>query len=98
MQYENRQPDETVNYSSEHPLREFAWLVVGLLGVIALAAALIGFFAGEIAARLPFSVEKDYARRISQHWRDTPRDAAAEEARAALRAIAAKLVPAMHLP
>ncbi len=98
MQYENRQPDETVNYSSEHPLREFAWLVFGLLGVVAIAAALIGFFAGEIASRLPFSVEKDYARRISQHWQDKPRDVAAEEARAALRAIAAKLAPVMQLP
>ena len=98
MQYENRQPDETVNYSSEHPLKEFAWLVFGLLGVVAIAAALIGFFAGEIASRLPFSVEKDYARRITQHWQDKPRDAAAEEARAALRAIAAKLAPAMQLP
>lgn len=98
MQYENRQPDETVNYSSEHPLKEFAWLAFGLLGVVALAAALLGFFAGEIASRLPFAVEKDYARRITQHWQDRPRDAVAEDARAALRVIAAKLAPAMQLP
>jgi predicted Zn-dependent protease len=98
MQYENRQPDETVNYSTEHPLKEFAWLVFGLLGVIVVGAALIGFFAGEIAARLPFSVEKDFSKKISQHWQDKPRDAAAEDARAALRAIAAKLAPAMNLP
>jgi len=98
VRYENRQPDETVNYSTEHPLREFAWLVFGLLGVIAVGAALIGFFAGEIAARLPYSVEKDYAQGIAKHWQDKPRDASAEAARTALRAIAAKLAPAMNLP
>ncbi len=98
MQYENRVPDEAVNYSTEHPLREFAWLVVGMFALIAGGAALIGFFAGEIAARLPFSVEKDFSKSIAQYWQDKPRDAAADEARTALRAIAAKLAPAMHLP
>lgn len=98
MQYENRQPDESVNYSREHPLKEFAWLVFGLLGVVVVAVTLIGFFAGEIAARVPFAVEKDYARRITQYWRDKQRDDEAEAARAALRAIAAKLAPVMQLP
>ena len=98
MQYENRQPDESVNYSTEHPLKEFAWLVIGLLAVIAVGTAVIGFFAGELAARVPFKVEKDYAKAIAQHWQDKPRDASAEAARAALRDIAAKLTPAMKLP
>lgn len=98
MQYENRQPDESVNYSTEHPLKEFAWLVFGLLGVVVVAVTLIGFFAGEIAARVPFPVEKDYAKRIAQYWNDKKRDDEAEQARAALRTIAAKLAPAMQLP
>jgi len=98
MQYENRQPDESVNYSREHPLKEFAWLVFGLLGVVMVATALLGFFAGEIAARVPFAVEKDYAQRIAQYWRDKPRDDEAEQARAALREIAARIAAAMNLP
>jgi predicted Zn-dependent protease len=98
MRYENRQPDESVNYSTEHPLKEFAWLVFGLLGVIVLGAMLIGFFAGEIAARLPFSVEKKFSRGIAHHWQDKPRDTSAEDARTALRAIAARLAPHMNLP
>jgi beta-barrel assembly-enhancing protease len=98
MQYENRQPDETVNYSTEHPLKDFAWLVFGLLGVIVMGAAVIGFFAGEIAARLPYSVERDFSQKIAQHWQDKPRDAEAEAARDALRAIAARLTPVMNLP
>lgn len=98
MQYENRAPDETVNYSTEHPLKEFAWLVLGLLGVVIVAATALGFFAGEIAARVPFSVENDYAQRITQYWNDKKRDDEAEQARAALRDIAAKLVAVMQLP
>lgn len=98
MQYENRRPDESVNYSTEHPLKEFAWLVFGLLGVVLLAAAVLGFFAGEIAARVPFAVEKDYARRITEHWQNKPRDDEAEQARAALREIAGRLAAAMNLP
>lgn len=98
MQYENRQPDETVNYNREHPLKEFAWLVFGLLGVVVIAAAVLGFFGGEIAARVPFSVEKDYAKPITEHWENKSRDTQAEAARAALREIAAKLAPVMNLP
>lgn len=98
MQYENRQPDESVNYNTEHPLKEFAWLVFGLLGVVVIAATVLGFFAGEIAARLPFSVEKDYAQRITRHWNDKTRDAEAEAARAALRDMAARLAAVMQLP
>jgi Zn-dependent protease with chaperone function len=98
MQYENRQPDETVNYSTEHPLKEFAWLVFGLLGVVIVAATVLGFFAGEFAARVPFSVENDYARRITEHWQNKPRDAEAQAARAALRDIAGKLAAVMQLP
>ncbi len=96
--YQNRQPDESVNYSTEHPLKEFAWLVFGLLGVVIVAAAVLGFFAGEIAARVPFSVENKYARRITEHWQNKPGDDEAMQARAALREIAARLVAVMQLP
>ncbi len=98
MQYENRQPDESVNYSIEHPLKEFAWLVFGLLAVVAIGATVIGFFAGEIAARLPYSVEQKFSKDIAKYWQDKPRDEVAEAARAALREIAAKLASHMNLP
>jgi Zn-dependent protease with chaperone function len=95
---ENRVLDETVNYSTEHPLREFAWLALGALGTVALLTALVGFFAGAIAARLPFSTENEFAAGITKHWEEQPRDAQADAARQALREIAAKLVPVMNLP
>jgi predicted Zn-dependent protease len=98
VQFENRQPDETVNYSTEHPLKEFAWLLGGVAAVVALAVALAGYFAGELAARVPFRVEKEYAGGLTRHWEEQRLTPEAADARAALRAIAAKLVPAMALP
>jgi beta-barrel assembly-enhancing protease len=98
VRFENPHPDETVNYSTEHPLKEFAWLLAGVAAVVAAAVALAGFFAGELAARVPFRVEKEYAGGIARHWEARDLTPEAAEARAALRAIAAKLVPAMSLP
>ncbi len=63
MRFENPRPDETVNYSTEHPLKEFAWLLAGVGAIVAAAVALAGYFAGELAARVPFRVEKEYAGR-----------------------------------
>jgi predicted Zn-dependent protease len=98
MQFENRVPDETVNYSREHPLAEFAWLVAAVLGLTFVISAVVGFFGGEIAARLPFRTENEFAERITRHWEDSKRDAEADAARAALRAIGAKLAAVMELP
>jgi len=98
VRLENRLPDETVNYSIEHPLKEFAWLLAGVTAVVAAVAASVGYFAGEIAARVPFRVEKDYAAGITRHWEEQKRTSEAEEARRALRALAAKLAAAMDLP
>lgn len=98
MQFENRVPDETVNYSQAHPLGEFAWLVIAALGLTLAAAAAVAFFGGEVAARVPFRTENEFSARITRHWEDTSRDAQANAAREALRAIAARLAPVMELP
>lgn len=58
MQFENRAPEESVNYTIEHPLKEFAWLVGGVLGSLLLITLLVGYFAGELAARMPYRYEK----------------------------------------
>ncbi len=98
MQFENRVPDETVNYSHAHPLAEFAWLAVAALGITLAVAAGIAFFGGEMAARLPFSTENKFSASITRHWEDGQRDAQANAARDALRAIAVKLTAVMALP
>lgn len=98
MRFENRAPEETVNYADEHPLKEFALLVIGVLGTVALAAALLGFFAGELAARVSFATEREYARSIADRFEQAKLTPAQRAARDDLRALAAKLAAAMPLP
>ncbi len=57
MKLENRLPAEGINASHEHPLKEFAWLVLGSLAALATLAALIGWGAGSIASRIPYRYE-----------------------------------------
>jgi predicted Zn-dependent protease len=98
VRLENPRPDETVNFSAEHPLKEFAWLLAGVSAVVAAAVALAGYFAGELAARVPFRVEKEYAAGIARQWEERRPTPEAAQAQAALRALAAKLAAAMALP
>lgn len=61
---ENRLPDEGINTSNEHPLKEFAWVVgVGLL-VLALILALTTWLAGWAAPKIPFKYEVQLAQRV----------------------------------
>jgi len=96
MQFENRAPDEHVNYSIEHPLKEFAWLVGGVLGSLLILTLLVGFFAGELAARLPYRYEKALAGEMAGQLvgkTPDPRSAAIEQE---LNRLAARI--AAHLP
>ncbi len=57
-QYHNPKPKEGINYSHEHPLKEFAQLVIGI-GVVALLVILaVNTFAGAMALRIPFEYEQ----------------------------------------
>jgi predicted Zn-dependent protease len=98
MRFENRAPDETVNYSIEHPLKEFAWLVGGVLGTLIIATLLIGFFAGELAARMPYRYERDLAAGIEHQLKEqdkSPQHLAVEQE---LNRLASRLVAHMDLP
>jgi predicted Zn-dependent protease len=98
MRFENRIPDESVNYSIEHPLKEFAWLAGGVLGGLFIVSLLLGYFAGELAARLPYRYERDlaagFAARLGSSQPD-PQTAAIERS---LNQLAARIVPYMDLP
>lgn len=93
MQFENRAPDEHVNYSIEHPLKEFAWLAGGVFGGLFVLTLLIGFFAGELAARLPYRYEQALAGQVASQLSDAKSDAAITQE---LNRLAARI--AVHLP
>ena len=98
MQYENRVPDEHVNYTIEHPLKEFAWLAVGVLGSLTLITLLLGYFAGEVAARLPYRYEKSLAGEVAAQLAATapnPQHTAIEQE---LNRLATRIAAHMNLP
>jgi Zn-dependent protease with chaperone function len=96
MDLENRLPDETVNYSDEHPLKEFAWLLVGSVATVVVLVLAAGLFAAEIAARLPYAVEHEL---VTTHGPASapPADARLAAAEASLRALGDRLAAAMAL-
>ena len=98
MQYENRVPDEHVNYTIEHPLKEFAWLAVGVLGSLLIITLLVGYFAGELAARLPYRFEQSLAGEVAAQLtasKPTPQHAAIEQE---LKRLAVRIADHMILP
>lgn len=98
MLFENRTPDENVNYSIEHPLKEFAWLAGGVLGSLLIITLLIGFFAGELAARLPYRYEKALAAETASQLFEKAPDARSAAIEQELNRLAARIAAHMPLP
>jgi beta-barrel assembly-enhancing protease len=98
MRYENRQPVEDLYTDDIHPLKEFAWLAIGSLTILTVGVIAIGTFAAELAARVPFSVERDYAAPIARTLEDAHPTPEAQAAQTALRELATALAADMRLP
>lgn len=91
---ENRLPAEGINSSTEHPLREFTWLIGASLAVLLLVVAVVGWGARWLAPKLPFSTEVALAERLLDHPQK-PEDAAIS---AALQSVADRVAARMGLP
>lgn len=98
MKFENRAPDESVNYSIEHPLKEFAWLVSGVFGALFMATLLIGYFAGELAARLPYRYEAALASTMTLDFTEDTQDVSDLATEQALNQFAVEIAAGMQLP
>jgi predicted Zn-dependent protease len=61
---ENRLPAEGINSSPEHPLKEFAWLMVASGVTLLVLMALASWGARWLAPKLPFSAEASLAQRL----------------------------------
>jgi predicted Zn-dependent protease len=91
---ENRLPDEGINSSDEHPLKEFAWLIGGTLVTLAVVIVLVGWGAGWLAPKLPFRYEVALAQKVLD-GPEKPEDARRSKA---LQALADRVAAKMDLP
>ncbi len=93
-QLENRLPDEGINASDEHPLKEFSWVVGAGLLVFAVILALTTWLAGWGAPKIPFKYEALLAQRVGLGALN-PTHADQHQA---LQALADRLTAKMDLP
>ncbi|MFT5574223.1 MAG: putative Zn-dependent protease [Cryomorphaceae bacterium] len=92
MRYENPRPVEHVNYSQEHPLKEFGQLVLGVAVLIITITILLNFTAGYLAKHIPFSFEQKMVGEM------TILDSGSSAQTAQLQALADRLSEHMALP
>jgi len=64
LTYENPTPREDVNVSHEHPLKEFAQLIIGLGVVVIIAVLVLGAAAGYLAKYIPIEYEQKMVDQI----------------------------------
>lgn len=64
--YSNPAIPEGINVSPEHPLKEFAQLTAGVLGLLVLAVLLVGWLGGIVGALLPFETERRLGEPIGE--------------------------------
>ena len=91
---ENRLPAEGINSSTEHPLKEFGWLIGACLVTMLVVVLLVGWAARWLAPQVPFSTEVALAERLVDR-EQSPTDAARS---AALQALAQRVAGQMQLP
>jgi predicted Zn-dependent protease len=91
---ENRLPAEGISSSTEHPLREFAWLLGASLAGLAALVVVVGWLASWLAPYVPFAAEVALAERVVDPA--APRGHA--DRTAALQALADRVAARMDLP
>lgn len=92
MRYENPQADERVNYTEEHPLKEFGQLLLGIAVVVILVTVVLNYTAGYFAARIPFGYEQKLLGDFSLFTEE------GHSQQKKLQSLADKILPAMDLP
>ena len=95
MQYENRQPPEGINVTSEHPLRQFLRLAVAAVVLLVLVVVTLQFTGAFLAKRIPFAFERRVVERMDIDFGDP---AVAPEMVGYLNDLAARLMAEMPIP
>ncbi|GAA6136528.1 hypothetical protein NBRC116583_02750 [Arenicella sp. 4NH20-0111] len=95
MEYENPQPTEGINYTQEHPFKEFAQLLVGLAAIAVLSVYILSQAAGFLVRYIPFEYEAEMVAELE--FFDNESNDKAVKTRARLQALADKLAENMDL-
>ncbi len=91
---ENRLPAEGINSSTEHPLRELAWLLTAAVVSVVVLAVVLSWGARWLAPQVPFSAERALAERVLDRKPD-PEQVPRHQA---LQALANRLAASLQLP
>ncbi len=65
MKYSNPEIPEGINTSTQHPLKEFALLVGGVLGAVLVVIVVLTLLADRLAVYIPFELEMQLASRVT---------------------------------
>lgn len=66
MSYENRDIPEGINVSNTHPLKEFAWLLLAVAGIIIVAVLVLSYMAESLVRYIPFETERAIAATLEE--------------------------------
>jgi len=73
VEYSNPEIPEGINYSKEHPLKEFFVLTAGVLGLLFAVLLTLGLLADKLAVYVPFAAEQDMvAKRFVDARKNAP--------------------------
>ncbi|MGB2816815.1 MAG: M48 family metallopeptidase [Burkholderiaceae bacterium] len=97
MRLENRPPAEGINSSTDHPLKELAWLLGGSVAVVIALVFAVSIGAQWIAPRVPYKYEARLAATLPP-IATAPATEAGRAVQNELQRIADRLAARMHLP
>ncbi len=98
MEYSNPKIPEGINTTTEHPLKEFFILSIGILGAIFIAVIILSLTAEKLAVYVPFKMEQDL---IPEMWSKIDTETESKSSyftRVYLQSLSDRLVPHMQLP
>ena len=95
--YENPEIPERINVTAEHPLKDFAILLLASTGILIATVLTLSLLAGYLVRYVPFAQEKALVSGLSSQWQQAE-SAAAKQKQQYLQDIANQLATNMDLP
>ncbi len=96
--YENRPIPEGINYSQDHPLKDFALLMLAALGGLAALLLTLVALANYMAPLIPFSAEQRLARSLASQFPIVELSSSQNEKQDYLRKLSSELLQGVELP